>query len=36
MQQSIHDELAGQKIGPQSVGIEQAPQEIGLGMGMGR
>jgi ATP-dependent exoDNAse (exonuclease V) alpha subunit len=35
MQQAIQEELAGMKIGPQSVGIEQAPQDIGLGMGMG-
>jgi hypothetical protein len=36
MQQNIHDELAGMKIGPQSVGMEQAPQDIGQGMGMSR
>jgi hypothetical protein len=30
MQQSIHDELAGQKIGPQSVDLD-----IGQGHGMG-
>jgi hypothetical protein len=35
MQQSIHDELAGQKIGPQSVGKEQAPQGLDMGMGLG-
>jgi hypothetical protein len=33
MQQSIHDELAGQKIGPQSVGKEQIQQDFGLGLG---
>jgi ATP-dependent exoDNAse (exonuclease V) alpha subunit len=33
MQQGIHDELAGQKIGPQSVGKEQIQQDFGMGLG---
>jgi len=36
MQQAVHDELAGLKIGPQSVGIEQAPQGLDMGMGLSR
>jgi ATP-dependent exoDNAse (exonuclease V) alpha subunit len=35
MQNAIHDELAGMKIGPQSVGKEQAPQGLDMGMGLG-
>ena len=35
MQQSIRDELAGQKIGPQSVGMEQSPQGLDMGLGLG-
>ena len=33
---AIQQQDMAQKIEPQSVGIEQAPQDIGLGMGMGR
>jgi hypothetical protein len=33
MQQAIHDELAGQKIGPQSVAVEEISQGLGLGIG---
>jgi ATP-dependent exoDNAse (exonuclease V) alpha subunit len=33
---AIQQQAMAQKIEPQSVGIEQAPQDIGLGMGMGR
>ena len=33
MQQGIHDELAGMKIGPQSVGKEQIQQDFGMGLG---
>ena len=33
MQQSIHDELAGQKIGPQSVGKEAILLDFGRGLG---
>jgi ATP-dependent exoDNAse (exonuclease V) alpha subunit len=33
MQQSIHDELAGQKIGPQSVAKEAIQQDFGMGLG---
>ena len=33
MQQGIHDELAGMKIGPQPVGKEQIQQDFGMGLG---
>jgi hypothetical protein len=33
MQQGIHDELAGQKIGPQSVAKEAIQQDFGMGLG---
>jgi len=33
MQQGIHDELAGMKIGPQSVAKEVIQQDFGMGLG---